>query len=171
MMSARFFFFYCFRAMQHMCQMAFADTTHNSTRTVMRNVYQNFLFCAMKFHSYCQELLRDPTTRHHLQPSSLPLVVMSIFKACFGLLHNGCRSTIGVQAGVRFQVAESHVHWLGAMAFCTALPRSEIYVPLRAALQEQILTPLTRGRNIQIKKMLFSVVKDPRNKIMEGIRF
>ncbi|KAG0054339.1 hypothetical protein BGZ83_011445 [Gryganskiella cystojenkinii] len=159
------------KGMQHMCQMAFSDTTYNSLPTVMRNIYQNFIFCAMKFHAYCQELLQDPTSRHHVRASALPSVVLGILRACFGLLHNGRRSTVGVQAGVKFQVSERHVHWLGAMAFCSILPKLEVYEPMRSVLQEQVLGPLAREERTHFKRMLYSVVKDPRNKIMDGIRY
>lgn len=57
--------------MQHQCQMAFADTSFNSFQTVLLNVYQNFVFCAMKFHVYTQELIQDPVTAHHIQKECL----------------------------------------------------------------------------------------------------
>lgn len=57
--------------MQHQCQMAFADTSFNSLQTVLLNVYQNFVFCAMKFHVYIQELIQDPVTAHHIQKECL----------------------------------------------------------------------------------------------------
>ncbi|KAG0021836.1 hypothetical protein BGZ80_001610 [Entomortierella chlamydospora] len=159
------------KAMQHMCQMAFSDTTFNSLQKVMLNIYQNFVFCAMKFHAYCQELRLDPVSAVHIQPSALPQVVRGIFRACFGLLHNSRRSNVGVAAGAKFAVAERHVHWLGASAFINTLPRLPVYEPLRAMLHDQILGPLARSEKVHFKRMLHSAVKDPRNAIMDNIRF
>ncbi|KAF9398345.1 hypothetical protein BGX21_007911 [Mortierella sp. AD011] len=159
------------KAMQHMCQMAFSDTTFNSLQKVMLNIYQNFVFCAMKFHAYCQELRLDPVSAVHIQPSALPQVVWGILRACFGLLHNSRRSNVGVAAGAKFAVAERHVHWLGASAFINTLPRLPVYEPLRAMLHDQILGPLARNEKVHFKRMLHSAVKDPRNAIMDNIRF
>ncbi|KAG0320324.1 hypothetical protein BGZ99_004568 [Dissophora globulifera] len=160
------------KAMQHMCQMAFSDTTFNSLPQVMLNIYQNFIFCAMKFHAYCQELRLDPVSAHVIQPAALPSIVLSIFRACFGLLHNGRRSNIGVAAGAKFQVAERHVHWLGASAFCKVLPQTlQVYGPLRVMLHEQILGPMNRNEKVHFKRMLLSAVKDPRNDILDRIRY
>ncbi|KAI8602218.1 hypothetical protein EDD21DRAFT_83799 [Dissophora ornata] len=159
------------KAMQHMCQMAFSDTTHNSLPTVMLNVHQTFIFCAMKFHAYCQELHLDPVSSHYIQPTALPSVVMGIFRACYGLLHNSRRSTVGVSAGAKFDVAERHVHWLGASAFCKVLPALPVYGPLLTMLRENVLDPLDRNEKLHFKRMLHSAVKDERNKIMDMIRY
>ncbi|KAG0217535.1 hypothetical protein BGX33_010303 [Mortierella sp. NVP41] len=125
------------KAMQHMCQMAFSDTTYNSHPKVLLNIYQNFIFCAMKFHAYVQELFLDSLSttttttsssssstpnNHIIDPKALPAIVSGIFRAGYGLLHNGRRSTVGITAGVQFQVNERHVHWLGASAFLKTLP-------------------------------------------------
>ncbi|KAG0250839.1 hypothetical protein BG011_008049 [Mortierella polycephala] len=159
------------KAMQHMCQMAFSDTTFNSHSKVMLNIYQNFVFCAMKFHAYCQELYLDPVSKEHLQPLALPSVVFGILRACYGLLHNGRRSTVGITAGVRFDIAERHVHWFGASAFCSTLPKLIIYDPLRVALQDKVLAPLNRDEKVHFKRMLHSVVNDQRNSILDDIRY
>ncbi|KAF9922557.1 hypothetical protein FBU30_007324 [Linnemannia zychae] len=123
------------KAMQHTCQMAFSDTTHNSYSKVLLNIFQNFLFCAMKFHAYLLELFLDPTLSsssssssssqgqsYIIQPTDLIGILDSIFKAAYGLLHNGRRSVVGITAGIKFEVHERHVQWLGAQAFLRILP-------------------------------------------------
>ncbi|KAG0032923.1 hypothetical protein BGZ82_006337 [Podila clonocystis] len=158
-------------AMQHQCQMAFADTSFNSLQTVLLNVYQNFVFCAMKFHVYIQELVQDPVTAHHIQKDCLAAIVLDIFKVCYGLLHNGRRSTMGIAAGAKFEVAERHVKWLGATAFRTTLPAMPLYEPLKNVLKEQILVPLTNSEKSHFKRKLLSVVNDARNQIMMDIKY
>ncbi|KAF9319390.1 hypothetical protein BG003_009165 [Podila horticola] len=159
------------KAMQHQCQMAFADTSFNSLQTVLLNVYQNFVFCAMKFHVYTQELVQDPVTAHHIQKDCLTAIVLDIFKVCYGLLHNGRRSTMGVVAGAKFEVAERHVKWLGASAFRATLPAIPLYEPLKNVLKERFLVPLNNSEKSHFKRKLFSVVKDPRNEIMKDIKY
>ncbi|KAG0366783.1 hypothetical protein BGZ54_004884 [Gamsiella multidivaricata] len=159
------------KGMQHMCQMAFSDTTFNSLSKVMLNIFQNFLFCAMKFHAYCQELRLDPVSAEHVHATALPSIVMGILRACYGLLHNGRRSAVGISASVKFEVAERHVQWLGATAFCRVLPRWPVYAPLRAMLQDKILGPLAANEKVHFKRMLHSIVSDERNKIMDNIRY
>ncbi|KAG0022333.1 hypothetical protein BGZ81_008560 [Podila clonocystis] len=159
------------KAMQHQCQMAFADTSFNSLQTVLLNIYQNFVFCAMKFHVYIQELVQDPVTAHHIQKDCLAAIVLDIFKVCYGLLHNGRRSTMGLAAGAKFEVAERHVKWLGATAFRTTLPAMPLYEPLKNVLKEQILVPLANSEKSHFKRKLLSVVKDARNEIMMDIKY
>ncbi|KAF9300418.1 hypothetical protein BGZ74_007921 [Mortierella antarctica] len=158
-------------AMQHQCQMAFADTSFNSLQTVLLNVYQNFVFCAMKFHVYIQELVLDPVTAHHIHKDGLAAIVLDIFKVCYGLLHNGRRSTMGIAAGAKFGVAERHVKWLGATAFRTILPAIPLYEPLKNVLKEKVLVPLNDSEKLHFKRMLFSVAKDSRNEIMKDIKY
>ncbi|KAG0090434.1 hypothetical protein BGZ93_009313 [Podila epicladia] len=157
--------------MQHQCQMAFADTSFNSLQTVLLNVYQNFVFCAMKFHVYIQELVQDPITAHHIHKDGLAAIVLDIFKVCYVLLHNGRRSTMGIAAGAKFEVAERHVKWLGATAFRTTLPTIRLYEPLKNVLKEKILVPLNHSEKSHFKRMLFSVAKDSRNEIMKDIKY
>ncbi|KAG0091071.1 hypothetical protein BGZ92_001571 [Podila epicladia] len=159
------------KAMQHQCQMAFADTSFNSLQTVLLNVYQNFVFCAMKFHVYIQELVQDPITAHHIHKDGLAAIVLDIFKVCYVLLHNGRRSTMGIAAGAKFEVAERHVKWLGATAFRTTLPTIRLYEPLKNVLKEKILVPLNHSEKSHFKRMLFSVAKDSRNEIMKDIKY
>ncbi|KAF9585031.1 hypothetical protein BGW38_004190 [Lunasporangiospora selenospora] len=117
------------KAMQYTCQMAFSDTAFNSHTTVLLNIYQSFVFCAMKFHAYVQDLVHDPVTAQDIYPTALGKVAIDIFRTCYGLLHNGRRSTVGVAAQVEFDIPERHVHWLGAMAFCKTLPDVDEKVP------------------------------------------
>ncbi|KAI9234077.1 MAG: hypothetical protein BYD32DRAFT_98950 [Podila humilis] len=159
------------KAMQHQCQMAFADTSFNSFQTVLLNVYQNFVFCAMKFHVYTQELIQDPVTAHHIQKECLAAIVLDIFKVCYGLLHNGRRSTMGIAAGAKFEVAERHVKWLGATAFRATLPALPLYGPLKDVLKERILVPLNNTEKGHFKRKLSSVVNDARNEIMKDIKY
>ncbi|KAI1315063.1 hypothetical protein EDD11_001356 [Mortierella claussenii] len=98
-------------------------------------------------------------------------IVLGIFRACFGLLHNSRRSVVGISAGVQFKVAERHVHWLGATAFCRTLPSVPIYAPLKSLLRQQILGPLARDEKLHFKRMLHSVIEDPRNEIMDPIKY
>lgn len=195
-----------------MCQMAFSDTTYNSHSKVFLNIYQNFVFCAMKFHAYLLELFLDPalcsfpssssssscssssssSSRHHsiIAPQALPEIVMGIFRAAYGLLHNGRRSAVGIVAGVEFQVYERHVHWLGASAFLKTLPGPEgdehqshgqgqksrmpdhVYVPLRRYLKTEIVDQLGMDeQKAYFRRMLLSTVNDPRNQILDNIRY
>ncbi|KAF9390693.1 hypothetical protein CPC16_004879 [Podila verticillata] len=141
------------------------------TKTVLLNVYQNFVFCAMKFHVYTQELIQDPVTAHHIQKECLAAIVLDIFKVCYGLLHNGRRSTMGIAAGAKFEVAERHVKWLGATAFRATLPAIPLYGPLKDVLKERILVPLNNTEKGHFKRKLSSVVNDARNEIMKDIKY
>ncbi|KAG0079000.1 hypothetical protein BGZ90_003804 [Linnemannia elongata] len=204
-------------AMQHMCQMSFSDTTYNSHARVFLNIYQNFIFCAMKFHAYILELFLDPALScrstsssssysssssssqdqiNHRQniiidPSDLPEIVTGIFRAAYGLLHNSRRSKVGIEAGVEFRVYERHVFWLGATAFLKTLPERQgqsqagpglgqgssrmpefVYAPLRKYLRTKIVDRLeVEEKKAYFKRMLFSAVNDPRNSIMNDIRY
>ncbi|KAF9361229.1 hypothetical protein BGX34_007274 [Mortierella sp. NVP85] len=155
--------------MQFPCKMMFSDTSFNSWSRVMLNIYQNLYFCAMKLHAYCQELHLDPTTRHLLHPSALPSIVDEIFDACYGLLKNGCRSAVGVKVGARFGVPRDHLVWLGANAFCLALPKTSFYRPLRTHLQKKILN--NKPKSNYFRRVMMSAVRDPRNKIMDDITY
>ncbi|KAF9147622.1 hypothetical protein BG015_010712 [Linnemannia schmuckeri] len=199
--------------MQHQCQMSFSDTTYNSHSRVFLNIYQNFIFCAMKFHAYVLELFLDPALsstrsssssassssqsqsyRHHniiIDPSELPEIVMGIFRAAYGQLHNGRRSKVGIEAGVEFRIYERHVFWLGASAFLKTLPERQgqsqagpglgqgssrmpvfVYAPLRTYLKTKIVDRLELDeKKAFFKKMLFSTVNDPRNHILDDIRY
>ncbi|KAF9899978.1 hypothetical protein BX616_002755 [Lobosporangium transversale] len=175
------------KAMQYTCQMAFSDTSFNSISQVMLNIYQNFNFCCMKFHAYLLELCLDPVISsgsiqflqqqqqrqrriQFIQPAALYSIVLDIFRVCFGLLHNSRRSTVGVAAGAVFKIGERHVRWLGAMAFLRTLPNLPIYDPLKIMLQEQILNT-NQDQNHYFKRILHSVVKDSRNRIMDTIQY
>ncbi|KAG0348607.1 hypothetical protein BG004_004735 [Podila humilis] len=159
------------KAMQHQCQLAFADTDFNSLQTVLLNVYQNLVFCCMKFHVYIQELVQDPGMKHHIQKECLAAIVLEIFKVCYNLLHNGRRSAIGLAAGAKFEVAERHVRWLGATAFRSTLPDLTLYEGLKNTLKEQVLVPLNRTEKSYFRRKLSSVVNDERNKNMKGIKY
>ena len=193
-----------------MCQMSFSDTTYNSHARVFLNIYQNFIFCAMKFHAYILELFLDPalSCRSSSSPSSsqdqinrrqniiidptdLPEIVTGIFRAAYGLLHNSRRSKVGIEAGVEFRVYERHVFWLGATAFLKTLPERQgqsqagpglgqgssrmpefVYAPLRKYLRTKIVDQLeVEEKKAFFKRMLFSAVNDPRNCIMDDIRY
>jgi hypothetical protein len=195
--------------------MAFSDTTYNSRSRVFLNIYQNFVFCAMKFHAYLLELLLDPalcptppssssaasyssssssSSHHHgiIDPQELPEIVMGIFRAAYGLLHNGRRSAVGIVAGVEFQVYERHVHWLGASAFLKTLPgpggeecqtqrqgqkksrmlEQRVYAPVRRYLKTEIVDRLELDeQKAYFRRMLLSTVNDPRNQILDNIRY
>ncbi|KAF9419693.1 hypothetical protein BGZ94_009334 [Podila epigama] len=159
------------KAMQHMCQTVFSDTSFNTMHTVLLNIYQNFVFCAMKFHAYVQELVQDSVTAHYIEKDALTATVLDIFKVCYGLLHNGRRSAIGSNAGARFNVPERYVKWLGATAFCTTLPPLPLYDTLKNKLKEQVLVPLNMTEKSYFKRKLSSVVHDQRNQIMQDIKY
>ncbi|KAF9962271.1 hypothetical protein BGZ72_008406 [Mortierella alpina] len=174
---------------QYACQAPFTDTAFNSTFTVLVNIYQNFVFCAMRFHAYCQELCLDPVSKQHMQPNSLTAAVFEILRASFGFLNNN-RGTVQVEASVEATtatvagtanatgavatkdgIAERHVYWLGATAFCSTLPSFPIYEPLRVSLQETILDIADRDERQYFKRILQSVVRDKRNHILDGIHY
>lgn len=157
--------------MQHTCRVMFADTTHNTLPKVMLNIYQNLAFSAMKFHAYCKELHLDPITSQHVQPSNLPFIVRDIFESCYAKLKNNHRRASPVLAGVRFEVPERHVHWLGASAFCSVLPRLPMYEPLKVHLKCTILDPIIRKEPTHFKRMLHSTINDKRNEILDEIRY
>ncbi|KAF9943040.1 hypothetical protein BGZ67_007685 [Mortierella alpina] len=173
---------------QYACQAPFTDTTFNSVFTVLVNVYQNFVFCAMRFHAYCQELCLDPVSKQHIQPNSLTAAVFEILRASSGFLNSNC-GTVQVMANVETAtataaattnaagavtkdgIADRHVYWLGATAFCSTLPSFPIYEPLRVSLQETILNIADRDERQYFKRILQSVVKDKRNHILDGIKY
>ncbi|KAF9965712.1 hypothetical protein BGZ70_004262 [Mortierella alpina] len=174
---------------QYACQAPFTDTAFNSVFTVLVNIYQNFVFCAMRFHAYCQELCMDPVSKQHMQPNALTAAVFEILRASFGFLNNN-RGTVeamtntaavnGAAAAatanatgtvIKNGIAERHVYWLGATAFCSILPSFPIYEPLRMSLQETILDIADRDERQYFKRILQSVVKDKRNHILDGIHY
>ncbi|KAG0212584.1 hypothetical protein BGX28_006020 [Mortierella sp. GBA30] len=189
-------------AILYACQTPFTDTSYNSFSTVLLNIYQNFIFCAMRFHAYCQELRLDPVLTQHVQPDALSTTIFDILQASYALLlsHRGgdgngagagdsnksfkgattwssssspstTTTTPATAIGVKYEISERHVYWLGATAFCRTLPAFPIYDPLKVALQETILDMAERNEKMYFKRILNSVVKDERNKILEGIHY
>ncbi|KAG0259500.1 hypothetical protein DFQ27_004036 [Actinomortierella ambigua] len=136
-------------SMQHICQVVFSDTSLNSPATVLLNVYQMFVFTALKFHACVQVISnrRDSVLGlvKDLQPEALKSVVLNILAVGYKQLANGHRTKAGQDAGATFHVAKQHVRWLGAYAFYWALPNGDrMYRPLRTMLSTTILQrPLT----------------------------
>ncbi|KAF9969198.1 hypothetical protein BGZ73_008558 [Actinomortierella ambigua] len=184
-------------SMQHICQVVFSDTSLNSSTTVLLNIYQMFVFTALKFHTCVQVMAnrRDSVAglAKDMQPEALKSVVLNILAVGYKQLANGHRTKAGQEAGATFHIAKQHVRWLGAYAFYWTLPSScRMYVPLRTMLSTTILQrPLsnlptsaaatggsrqarkstsTSLRSFQAtKRLLHGIVNDPRNRILDGV--
>ncbi|KAG0239573.1 hypothetical protein BGX31_002645 [Mortierella sp. GBA43] len=153
----------------HNCRVIFSDTTHNSWPKVLLNIYQCLIFGAKKFHAYCIELHWDLAATHNITPERLFNIVLEILQGCHAQLKSGPRSAGGYTAKAEFTVYQRHVLWLGANAFCQTLPNIKLYAPLKRTLKLKILDQKFTKESPSNIRLLYSVIRDARNKELDNI--
>ncbi|XP_057948417.1 telomerase reverse transcriptase isoform X2 [Malania oleifera] len=111
-----------FDVMRPKCHPIFYDSNINSAAVVRLNVYQAFLLCAMKFHSYVCNLSKfcSVHTRSYLDIISRSLRYMHkhIKKRVFAVDHGSSFRPI-------LQLEKGEVEWLGLNAYISVLKRKQ----------------------------------------------
>ncbi|KAJ2157405.1 Telomerase reverse transcriptase [Coemansia sp. RSA 552] len=135
-------------------QPLYIDSSLNSRDTVVLNLYQNFVVCAMKFHTIYKQL--PVRASNHRYCTS---VVEETMALAYILLKHKCKER---------WIPSADVKWLGAQAFCTVLRRKQTrYTWLLQSLKETLHGPgadAAAGRYAHI-------VASPRNQAALSIHY
>ncbi|RUP46721.1 hypothetical protein BC936DRAFT_146596 [Jimgerdemannia flammicorona] len=143
------------------CHPIYINTALNSIFTVLRNIYQNFLLCAMKFHCHARSL-------PHQDQKFLTGAVFDILNFGYTLLRNRVVSPMSKSFQLECNVKELEVLWLGAHAFFIVLLKKQTSYPIVLRTLEKTL--LDKRFN-PFRKKLAAVVDRRLSKDFEDILF
>ncbi|KAJ3218957.1 hypothetical protein HDU67_003321 [Dinochytrium kinnereticum] len=102
------------------CHLILIDTHLNKERVVVRNVYENYMMCAMKFYLHLKEL----STRFGCCSDSFAIdSIKDTIAYGYLLIRSKIRGKIGVSLHATFSLTFVTVEWLGLQAFAKVLER------------------------------------------------
>jgi len=103
------------------CQPILLDAQVNSVFTVHLNVYQAFLYCAIKFHANAIALPQPPPANERFFLDCVNDVLLYMHQILEQLRRDPASSAVGF----RCPITAAAVNWLGAHAFATILDRKQ----------------------------------------------
>jgi Telomerase reverse transcriptase, C-terminal extension len=133
------------------CQPILLDAQVNSVFTVHLNIYQAFLYCAIKFHANAIALPQPPPANESFFLDCINDVLLYMHQIIEQLRQDSAIS----QLGFRCPVSAAAVNWLGAHAFTTILTRKQTRYPgILSALRKFCSDPRRRA----LEQKLCSVI-------------
>ncbi|KAI5476957.1 telomerase reverse transcriptase [Pseudohyphozyma bogoriensis] len=144
----------------------YTDTSSfNKISTAYLNVYQSFLFVALKFRSYVHEWGADPRER-------VPFfrrVINQLVHFMYSVIKGQIQSKNGRKMGAACNMKPSTVSWLGYHAFHRLLlAKPMIYRPILKYLSKE-LRQGSRRHGRKLARHLDKVVKERTNAFAEGV--
>ncbi|KAK7463507.1 Telomerase reverse transcriptase [Stygiomarasmius scandens] len=98
----------------------YTDERLNSKKVVYFNIYQNFLLCAMKMHTYIRSWGPHTSANH----SFIQAMIKQVIRYCFVAVSKTGSSKLAKLHGGRVTVQEQDIIWLGTHAFHTIFSRT-----------------------------------------------
>jgi len=132
------------------CHPILLDSNLNSPTIIRLNIYQNFMFGAIRFHSYVKSINKLTPFRKQNQQFLLN-IIYDVINYMNIVIKSSTTSSIAKKVGCIFQVTEGEIRCLGLQGFLTILSKkpsqyasiiSELRHELHSKKMQQLVTTL-----------------------------
>ncbi|KAK7690659.1 hypothetical protein QCA50_005758 [Cerrena zonata] len=134
----------------------FNDSVLNPKKVVLKNIYENFLLCAMKMHYYLQNWgLEIPKSSDYILKT-----IRQVVRYTYATIQNKSKNQIAKALSARVDITKAQVLFLGTHAFHTAfLQKAHFYTSILRSLEFE----LNLASNRRLRPSLRKVLKESRD--------